>query len=768
MDSNNNVHFFQNTLRSIEEYSEAELSEFTKYSLISKSYLRLLNEKNIPYIYQIRHTAWLQCCLASFYDNATNEDIFKSWSQAMDHVIENIRVSTGLDQEPLDLVALGKYGSEVLNLSSDIDVLFISDSQSESIIHKTRNFIKQINQKSEWGFISRVDLNLKPEALKDRYIIPPQSLVNYLWNSTALWERLVYTRARTVFANLSPDSTEDYPQLIKKFCYRKYVNMGLIEDLSSLLQKILTHNHDDQNIKLRPGGIRSLELFFSSLQLLYGGRDPDLHTNHTYELLDVLSQKTYIQNGALITLKNNYDLLRRAENLIQMQTDSQDHSVNQRLPMDNAILDKTCLESRDILMSYMDGIIGNRKKAPVVNLPFEDESSQIDVAKFPHLEGLNSFFSKRPRYKELILSHPKTFKNFLKALKYSPYLSRILLLRPELLDLYLIKKTILDPDADDEMLLSQLVDFKLVNYITALGDFLIHFNVDALTSILSLTSDKSLDTILKKVSGSDSGVRILKLGKWASHEVGLKSDLDFIFLCDSNHVDLKKIRKVIHYIGHHTFYGPFYNIDLRLRPSGSAGPIVTDTQKLNAFFNAPETSTWIKQSYLRNAFLDTGEKFEFKFNHTLAPTPDQKAELLDIRSKRLLSSNSMALSPKQTEGGLIDLEFFIQHICMQNDFYPSRNSFQGIIDELYELKIISSEMHTDIGSTYRYLRTTEQICSLKSTTQDILVTPENALFIFDLPNSSSKFFETPLSYLKLKEMLQHSRHLIQTNHPFLR
>ncbi|MCO5112880.1 MAG: hypothetical protein M9899_01765 [Bdellovibrionaceae bacterium] len=755
--------FTNHTLQKIEGYSANELNEFTKFSPIARTYLRLLEQKNIPSIYSVRHNAWIMSALASFFDNAPNRTIFSHWSQAMDDILMALQKDTGLDQEPLDLLALGKYGSQVLNLSSDIDVLFIADDLNGPLLAKTRRFIKLINQKTEWGFLSRVDLNLKPQPLKDRFIIPPQGLIDYLWNSTELWERLIYTRSRSIFKNTTSDTDADYLSHIKKFCFRKYVNMNLIEDLSGLLNKILQHNHDPNNIKLRPGGIRSLELFFNSLQLLYGGRDEDLHTPNTYLLLDHLANKNYIKHDELQILQKNYDFLRRVENLIQIYTDSQEHSVSTHIPIAAQDINNACKENTEILIGYMNQIIGNRKKT-VSHISIIDE--EMDVEKFPHLENLKQFLQKKPQYKDLILSHPKTFTNLLQSLKYSPYLSRILLLRPDLFDLFLIQKTIINESADDETLLTQLVDFRLLNYITALGDFLIHFNVDTLTSTLSLTADRCIGTILNKVFPDTDKIKILRLGKWSGQEVGLKSDLDFIFVCEDENIDLKKVRKVIHYIGHHTFYGPFYNIDLRLRPSGNAGPIVTNSTKLGAYISDPGTSAWIKQSYLRNSFLNNAQKFNFNSQH-FGLTSVQKEELLDIRSKRLLPLHANKISPKETQGGLIDLEFFIQHLCLDKGHYPQGNAFNDIVQELTTAGHLSSDTSQQLVQIYRQLRTTEQICALKSATTDLAVTEYNAPMIFDLPSGSESILPTPLTYDSLHETLRQAHKLIEAHHPFL-
>lgn len=751
-----------NTLQSLEEYSLSELQEFSQYSPISKTYLRLLKQKDTPHIYLKRHKAWLTSALASYFNNASNKDIFQHWSTAMDEILISLQHETALDLEPLDLMALGKYGSQALNLSSDIDVLFLADNLNDTLLFKVRKFIKLINQKTEWGFISRVDLNLKPEPLKDRFIISPEGLMDYLWNSKELWERLIYTRSRPVLQNIDINQRSDYQDMIKKFCYRKYVNMRLVEDLSDLINKILQHNHDPKNIKLRPGGIRSLELFFNSLQLLYGGRDEDLRTPNTYKLLELLEQKNYIKQDHLKILEKNYDFLRRVENLIQIYTDTQDHSISSNVPIDPKDLEKVCNENTDILLSFMNRVIGTRKKN-ISHIHYVEDD--IDVQKYPHLESFNQFLQKKPQYKDLILSHPKTFKNLLKSLKYSPYLSRVLLLRPDLFDLFLIQKTIINESAEDEILLSQLVDFKLLNSITALGDFLIHFNIDTLTSSLSSTADKCIGSIIKKVYPYPDDLHILRLGKWSSQEIGLKSDLDFVFICDSD-VDLKRIRKIIHYIGHHTFYGPFYNIDLRLRPSGSAGPIVTSSEKLKNYLTDNDTSAWMKQSYLRNSFLDRSLKFDFEPTIFKSNTA-QKTELMDIRGKRLLSLNAPKISLKETEGGLIDLEFLVQHLCLEHGYYPKHNSFRDICNELQTAGYLDPHTTQSLTQTYKYLRTTEQICALKSTTQDVHITKENAPSLFDLPQSANVFFHTPLSYHSLKETLTQSKELITKHHPFL-
>lgn len=759
---------WQSTIQSIDQYSAKEINEFCSYSQISKVYLRLIEQKDIPEIYKFRHTAWLRSCLASFYDNAENEEIFKFWSMSMNQILYFLRTSTGLDQENLDLLAMGKYGSNVLNLSSDIDILLVAEGPIENILPKTRKFLNLINTKSEWGFLSRTDLNLKPTVLINNYIINPSMLINYLWESKELWERLAYTRLRPIFTGIQNSKQEDYLGQIKKFCFQKYVNMSLLEGLAELTKKILNHNLDDDNLKLCAGGIRSIELFLSSVQLLYGGRDLDLQTSDTYELFRLIKNKHYIKIHNLEDLRENYDQLRRAENLIQMQTDSQDHSLNSQFPLDKKQIKRICEHNVEILRNFMNATVSSGvNKSPT---PAKNENLNLDTGKFPHLKDFESFLVKRPSYQRLILSHPEAYENFINALKYSPYLTRILVLRPDLFDLYLIKKTIIDQKEEDEFFLNQLVDFKLLSFITGVGDFITHLNVDTFTKGLSLTTDKCIELLIQKVFPENNPLQILKLGKWASHEVGLKSDLDFIFVCEDSSVDVKKIRKIIHYIGHHTFYGPFYDIDLRLRPSGNAGPIVTTKEQLRNYVENPATAAWIKQSYLRNAFLGSQTKMRFEIP-TPWLNPEQIEELKEIRQKRLLSLNNTKLSAKETQGGLIDLEFFTQHLCLVNNYFPEKNSFHEIVLELYQNNFISDFLQQELIRIYRYLRTVEQICSLKSANEDPVVTADNEGFLFDLPENAVKNMNAALSYNlgfeSLKSVLNDSQKLIEKHHPFL-
>ena len=247
------------------------------------------------------------------------------------------------------VIAMGKLGGRELNFSSDVDLMYVyaADGETEGVatldgtlMNKITNhqyFIKlaeklsaAIGEKTEDGFVFRVDLRLRPEGQRGPLA---QSLGGYeiyyeSWGQT--WERSALLKARP----LAGDGTvgKEFMERISPFVYRKYLDYSAISEIRDMKQRI---NKDVEqkgrkyrDVKLGYGGIREIEFVIQALQLIYAGRDQSLREKNTLKALHMLSQKGLITYQEHADLAKAYVFLRTVEHRIQLLDDLQTQTMS--------------------------------------------------------------------------------------------------------------------------------------------------------------------------------------------------------------------------------------------------------------------------------------------------------------------------------------------------------------------------------------------------------------------------------------------------------
>lgn len=733
---------------SIDSYSKDEIEGFLNFSSAGDIYFNLLKLENLDPIYRIRHQAWLKVALDNFHSKTDQKQRSAYWSLSMDLIVKSIFETYFTSKDSILILALGKYGSQVLNLSSDIDIILVADGPiTQDLTKKARLFLQHLNAKTPYGFLTRVDLNLKPNK-QPGIITESNNLTSYLWQSTELWERLIYTRARKICGQLK-DETSLFSE-INKFCFRKYIRLDLIVGLSDLIQKIMDHNLDEKNIKLCPGGIRSVELLLSAIQLLFGGRVPEFQSANTYNILNSLDKLHLYSESQIQNLISNYNTLRILEDRMQCILDEQTHTL-----LDSTDLSQVFLENKKNIQIFLSTIERGESTQASSLL---DHLHQL-LAEHPHLDEFIQFLKKHSAYIALFEKHPKSYGNLLKSLIYSPQVTKLILLRPDLMDMFLLKKTFLESEDSDEEFLIQLSDFKSISQITAIGEFLTELDINKFLIKNSKIADFSVTQIFNRVF-NEKDVEILKLGKWSGNELGVFSDLDFIFVAKNETDRSKKSRKFISYLTHGTFHGPFYSIDLRLRPSGHAGPILTTNEKLKDYLenSAP---VWLRQAYLRNKFLISQNKFIFSVK---TPTEIEQKELIDIRMKRFTIATSNSISIKDSFGGIVDLEFYIQCCFLKLSQLPETDTFNEQVEELHQLKILDSNQSLYLKGTYTKLRILEQLSEILF--RNSKINEINFVQISKIESYQNSLYKYDNFESLLQELLDNQK-FIDERHPFL-
>src|SRR2546427_204994 len=250
---------------------------------------------------------------------------------AMSELAE-VEISTALrwlGAEGLVVVGMGKLGGRELNVSSDIDLVFLYPGaldQQERYETAGRKLIRLLAELTEDGFAFRVDMRLRPFGDAGPLACSFDSLETYLIAHGREWERYAWLKARP----LTGSHHAELMRMVQPFVFRKYLDyatLGAMRRLHAEVRREVARRELAEHVKLGPGGIREIEFVAQALQLVRGGRDPALTVRPTLEVLSVLSKKNLLPEQAARELADAYVLLRNVEHRLQYLDDAQRHDL---------------------------------------------------------------------------------------------------------------------------------------------------------------------------------------------------------------------------------------------------------------------------------------------------------------------------------------------------------------------------------------------------------------------------------------------------------
>ncbi|WP_374846722.1 bifunctional [glutamine synthetase] adenylyltransferase/[glutamine synthetase]-adenylyl-L-tyrosine phosphorylase [Brucella ciceri] len=237
------------------------------------------------------------------------------------------------------VLGMGKFGARELNYSSDIDlIVFIDETRPaigdpyecvETFSRLTRRLVRILQDRTGDGYVFRVDLRLRPDPGSTPLAIPVGAALHYYEGRGQNWERAAMIKARPVAGDR--ESGKQVLAELSPYVWRKYLDYAAIADVHSIKRQIHAHKgHGDiavrgHNVKLGRGGIREIEFFVQTQQLIAGGRFPELRGNQTVPMLARLAERGWITDKARDALAKEYYFLRDVEHRIQMIADEQTH-----------------------------------------------------------------------------------------------------------------------------------------------------------------------------------------------------------------------------------------------------------------------------------------------------------------------------------------------------------------------------------------------------------------------------------------------------------
>ena len=255
----------------------------------------------------------------------------------------------GAGTDGFTVLALGKLGSRELNYSSDVDLILLfdpnvlprreRDDPSEAAVRIGRRLVELLQQRTEHGYVARVDLRLRPSPEVTPIVLSADAAISYYESQALPWERAAFIRARACAGDIALG--ERFLGEIQPFIWRRALDFGAIDEIRAISSRI--RDHYAQGAALAPGydlkrglgGIREVEFYTQVQQLIHGGRDPGLRQRAVLDALPALVAAGRMESDVAEALANAYRRLRTVEHRVQMIDDQQTH----RLPLGAEALD---------------------------------------------------------------------------------------------------------------------------------------------------------------------------------------------------------------------------------------------------------------------------------------------------------------------------------------------------------------------------------------------------------------------------------------------
>ncbi|GAB4536661.1 MAG: [glutamate--ammonia-ligase] adenylyltransferase [Ruegeria sp.] len=242
------------------------------------------------------------------------------------------------------ILAMGKMGAHELNYSSDIDLIVLFDETRydpddfyearQGMVRATRNFCATLSDKTADGYVFRTDLRLRPDPAVTPVCMATEAAERYYESLGRTWERAAYIKARPCAGDIA--AGQRFLETLRPFVWRRHLDFAAIQDAHDMRLRIRENKgtggaltipgHD---MKLGQGGIREIEFFTQTRQLIAGGRDPDLRVRGTVPGLAALAAKNWVPQDVADKLTDHYRAHREVEHRIQMVHDAQTHKVPQ-------------------------------------------------------------------------------------------------------------------------------------------------------------------------------------------------------------------------------------------------------------------------------------------------------------------------------------------------------------------------------------------------------------------------------------------------------
>ena len=269
------------------------------------------------------------------------------------------------------ILGMGKLGGQELNFSSDIDLIFAYPEKGETsggkkaLEHQqfftklAQKLIQALNKVTNDGQVYRVDMRLRPFGDSGPLVMHFAALEDYYQDQGRHWERFAMVKARVINDD-SSDNASWLKGILHPFTFRRYLDFTTLDALRNMKKLIATEirrRRLSNNIKLGAGGIREVEFFAQSFQLIHGGREPALQSKSLLHTLDVLSELDIVESEVTKQLKQDYLFLRKVEHTLQQSQDRQTQTLPDEPWQQNALIDVMGFSDYSDFLTHVDDVM---------------------------------------------------------------------------------------------------------------------------------------------------------------------------------------------------------------------------------------------------------------------------------------------------------------------------------------------------------------------------------------------------------------------------
>lgn len=756
-----------------------ELHHFFPVTRVYRDRLKLAGDGeklNLAAQLRVQKTAdFLQVVADTHFKTRSAAEIHLNWSMTTETRLQTALMAVaeefGQKVDPQWAVfAYGKLGSFELNLSSDVDLVWIRTSGISDNNRGAQSLRALLDDKTEWGFAHRLDFDLRAGGRLGPLVSGIDEWTDYFSNYGEAWERLAFVRFRPIWG--SRTIIGQAKAAAAKFTYRRYLDFSLMESFKELRQKIheqnWTRSKDGQiDLKLGLGGIRDLELFVHTLQVVYGGKSPAVRLTSTSGALFELQKIGALTAADAEFLEDHYWKLRQLENLVQAREDRQTHILVEAewrdyLPaIDFQQLRERLHHCQEIVTGFLGPVDRNRRSLPeseedrhqwLINLGATEDliehvwkpllenevfsrqkdrddrwrkvflyqavekAGQLNLNLNSLLPRLSEFVAKiraKATLYHLLAHRPELIGHLVRLMSQSDYLGQILINRPELLDSFIYQqRPEIGENLDWEQMHQIWRDQKLLSELRAGLQFLESQDLAAVIQQQTSAADAICQEILRSLKREfRSDLEILALGKWGAGELGLGSDLDFIFISSRppEAVDHQVARRFLTRL---TQAPALYPVDMRLKPFGNSGVLVTTWKDLTEYL-LQEAPVWQRQVYLRarNLQFTTVDSRCLKLYADLAIKGLTLSELHELEGIRqnLIAQNFGKNFIKFGSGGLVEIELALQTAILWHHIPVYSPSTHAHFEALLESQPLWNKSGTELWRNYQALRKISQL-----------------------------------------------------------
>ena len=684
-------------------------------------------------------------------------------------------------------IALGKQGAGELNYSSDIDPILLfdpdalprrdRDDPADAAQMVARRIVEILSTITADGYVFRVDLRLRPQSEVTPLALSFDAAITHYESSALAWERAAFIRARAASGDIARGQA--FLDTIRPFVWRRSLDFGAIAEIGRLTTRIRDHYAGGQavgpgyDLKRGRGGIREVEFFAQTHQLIHGGRNPSLRLRGTRATLDALAAAGIIATADADKLGDGYDRLRTLEHRLQMIADQQTHSLpHDRDALDNvarldglrdgAALVAELADISEAVGTRFDALIAAwapRGAVAVTERPLAQELAELGFAEpealgarieawnngrfralrseaareaFARIRGplLRALAAAPDRNRALVRweqlieqlpsainifrlleARPALFDVVMRILAHAPTLADALARRADLLDALIDRSAFDLPGSvpaittrlartergDDYQCLLDAVRRRVGEMRFALGVQLIEQANGArdIAAALSRVAEATIGVLAAATEaefaathGTVPGSRlvILGLGRLGGGALTHASDLDLVFLFSGDFAQesdgarplgatlyyARLVQRVSVALSIQTAAGALYDVDTRLRPSGTQGPIAVSLDSF-ARYQTHEAWTWEHMALCRArpvygsdddraalcAIID-------RVLHTPRDPQVLRADVLKMRGEMARHKPPKGpLDVKLARGGLVDAEFIVHYLQLR-------------------------------------------------------------------------------------------------------